>query len=136
MKQILFLTVIMPLMLSCGSSNSEKDQKNYEETKEKLEKREKKNPLDFLTVIADNKKNFIGQTVVKGVIENKASVAAYKKVRLKLLYYKQGTLVTNHEEELDEIIRPNNRYEFKAKYFTPKGTDSVGVSVMSAKVAD
>lgn len=124
-------------LASCGGSgNSEKDLKKYEETKEKLEEREKENPLDFLIVIADEKKNLIGQTVVKGVIENKASVASYKKVRVKLLYYKDGALVTNHEEEYDEVIRAGHRYEFKAKYFTPKGTDSVGVSIMSAKVAE
>ena len=70
------------------------------------------------------------------MIENKASVASYKKLRVKLLYYKQGALVTNHEDVFDDVIRPNNRHEFKAKYFTPKGTDSVAVSIMSAEVVE
>lgn len=135
MKKAIFLILALNLLFSCGrGGNSEKDIKKYEETKEKLAEREKENPLNFLIVVADNKKNLIGQTVVKGVIENKASVASYKKVRVKLLYFKQGALVTNHEEVYDEVIRPNHRYEFKAKYFTPKGTDSVAASIMSAEV--
>lgn len=134
MKKFVAVLFCASFLISCGGgSNTEKDLKKYEETKKKLAETENENPLNYLTIIADDKKNLFGQTVVKGIIENKASVAAYKKVRVKLLYYKNGVLVTNHEEVYDDVIMPNNRHEFKAKYFTPKGTDSVGVSIMSAE---
>ena len=136
MKKLLSILLI-PLVFSCGGNgNSAADLKKYEETKEKLAKRETENPLQFLQVIAEKNKNLIGQTVVKGVVENKATVASYRDIRLKILYYKQATLVENHEEEYNAIIPPNNKMQFKAKYFTPKGTDSIAVLVMKAKVAD
>jgi hypothetical protein len=136
MKTLLFIFVL-PLVVACSSGgNSEADLRKYEETKEKLAQREIENPINFLRVVAEKNKNLIGQTVVKGVVENTASVASYRDIRLKLLYYKQGQLVENHEEEYNATIPPNNKMEFKAKYFTPKGTDSIAVSVMKAQVAD
>ena len=129
--------LIVSCLLSCGgNASSEKDIKNYEATKDKLAKREKKFPTEFLSINSTNKRNLIGQTVVNGVIKNAATVTAYKKVRVKLLYYSSGALVENHEEVYDEIILPNNQHSYKAKYFTPKNTDSVSVSIMSAEVVD
>lgn len=122
-------------MLSCGSKgSSEKEITNYEASKEKLAERERKYPLEFLTITSQNKRNIIGQTVVKGNITNTATITSYKKVRIKLLYYRQGTLVANHEQVQDEKVKPNSNNSFKAKYFTPKKTDSVAVSIMSAEV--
>ena len=133
----LFTIIIMTCLLSCGgNASSEKDIKNYEATKEKLAKREKKFPVEFLSISSTSKRNLIGQTVVNGVIKNAATVTAYKKVRVKLLYYSSGSLVENHEEVYDEIILPNNQHSYRAKYFTPKTTDSVSVSIMSAEVVD
>ena len=129
--------LIVSCLLSCGgNASSEKDIKNYEATKDKLAKREQKFPIEFLSINSTNKRNLIGQTVVNGVIKNAATVTAYKKVRVKLLYYSSGALVENHEEVYDEIILPNNQHSYKAKYFTPKTTDSVSVSIMSAEVVD
>ena len=129
--------LIVSCLLSCGgNASSEKDIQNYEATKDKLAKREQKFPIEFLSINSTNKRNLIGQTVVNGVIKNAATVTAYKKVRVKLLYYSSGALVENHEEVYDEIILPNNQHSYKAKYFTPKTTDSVSVSIMSAEVVD
>ena len=125
----------MCCLLSCGgNSSSEKDIEKYESTRQQLAKRETKFPAEFLTITSTNKKNLIGQTVVKGIIKNTATVTAYKKVRVKLLYYNQGSQVENHEEVYDEIILPNNQHLYKTRYFTPKNTDSVSVSIMSAEV--
>ena len=125
----------MCCLLSCGGkSSSEKDIEKYESTKQQLAKRETKFPAEFLTITSTNKKNLIGQTVVKGTIKNTATVTAYKKVRVKLLYYSQGSVVENHEEVFDDIILPNNQHLYKTRYFTPKNTDSVSVSIMSAEV--
>ncbi len=127
--------VLLSCLLSCGSnSSSEKDIEKYEATKEQLAKRETKFPVEFLSITSTNKKNLIGQTVVKGIIKNTATVTAYKKVRVKLLYYSLGSVVENHEEVYDEVILPNNQHLYKTRYFTPKNTDSVSVSIMSAEV--
>lgn len=117
---------------------SDKDEKislnktEYEQQKESLLDKEKKNPKKFLQLTSDDKRNIWGKTVYKGIIKNTASVCSYKNIRVKLLYYKAGSLVTNHEELFEEILAPGNEFEFKAKYKTPKGTDSVFASIMSA----
>ncbi|MCY7421051.1 MAG: hypothetical protein LH478_04830 [Chitinophagaceae bacterium] len=137
MFKYLFAFLLICCLLSCGgNASSEKDIEKYEATKVQLAKRETKFPVEFLTINSTNKRNLIGQTVVKGVIKNAATVTAYKKVRIKLLYYSQGQLVENHEEVYDDVILPNNQHVYKAKYFTPKNTDSVGVSIMSAEVVE
>ncbi|MFY7964553.1 MAG: hypothetical protein ACOVO1_06630 [Chitinophagaceae bacterium] len=134
----LFLVVIICSIgfISCNSNDTfvkKLDKKSYQDHKASLLDNEKKSPKDFLTITGTDHRNFWGKTVYEGVIHNTASVCSYKNVRVKLLYYKNdGTLVTNHEELFDETVKPGNNIEFKAKYKTPKGTDSVAASIMSA----
>ena len=78
----------------------------------------------------------IGQTVVKATIANKASVSAYKDIRIKMLFFKEGVEVENHEDVVDKVVTANNQVQYTSKYFTPKGTDSVALSIMSAKYYD
>ena len=127
---------ILALMLaaSCGSGEQKLDTESYEKTKESLSDKEKKNPLKFLTVTGDNKKNLIGQTVVRGTIKNTASVTAYRDIRIKMLCYKNGSMVEEHEDIVDDVVKPNTIEDFKTKYRLPKGTDSIALSVMSAAV--
>lgn len=131
--------ILSVILLSCGNKDHQSnklDKKTYKEQKESLLEKEKKSPKEFLTITGTDKRNFWGQTVYRGVIHNDATVCSYKNIRVKLLYYKtDGTLVTNHEEQFDETVNPGNEIEFKAKYKTPRGTDSVVASIMSA-VAD
>lgn len=139
MKKNIYLIALIIAFASCNGNKdatAKLDKKSYQEQKESLLDKEKKSPKDFLVLTGTDKRNFWGQTVYKGVIRNNASVCSYKNIRIKLLYYKtDGTLVTNHEEQLEETIKPSNEIEFKAKYKTPRGTDSVAASIMSA-VAD
>lgn len=108
------------------------DTKTYEENKESLAQRESKSPKQFLKISSDDKKNLFGATVVKGKIVNTASVASYKNTRIKMLCYKNGIRVEEHEDVLPDIIKPGTVRSFKTKYHLPKGTDSLAISVMSA----
>jgi hypothetical protein len=125
------------LLLSCGGSDvktasGKKDK--YEETKETLAETEKKNPVRFLQVSGGDKRNLIGQTVVKGTITNTATVATFKDIQVELYFYsKTGTLLEKDLETIFETLGPGKTTEFKTKYFTPKGTDSVGLKVLGAK---
>ena len=129
MKRSCFVFIILVFVAAC---NSGLDKENYEKTKEDLGEKERKNPLTFLEVSGTDKRNIIGKTVINGKVQNKASVCDYKDVRIKMLFYKEGTLVANHEQVLDNIIKANNTHNFKSRYATPKGTDSVALSIMSA----
>jgi hypothetical protein len=131
------IRVIMGLVMlsSCATKDKEAgiDKQTYQQQKESLLDKERRSPNQFLTITGTDKRNFWGQTVYRGIIHNTATVCSYKNVRVKLLYFKtEGTLVTNHEELFDETIKPGNEIEFKAKYKTPRGTDSVAASIISA----
>ena len=140
MKAIIFSILISISLFSCSESDSKKAGKendSYEATRETLQQKEKKDPQSFLTVAGHDKRNLLGQTVVKGTITNKATVASYKDVDVKLDFYsKTGTLLETDKETVYEIIAPGQSKNFKTKYFAPKGTDSVALTVTAAKVAD
>ncbi len=125
-------------LASCGGSDNKttatvkKDK--YEEKKESLEDMEKKDPVRFLSVSSHDKKNLIGQTVVKGTLKNRATVASYKDVEIELSFFsKTGSLLEKDNETIYETIAPGKETDFKTKYFTPKGTDSVAIRVLNAK---
>lgn len=133
----LFLLISIITLPSCGSKASKeaKEKDGYEKAKESLEEKEKKNPLAFITVSSKDKHNLIGQTVIKGSINNKAKICVYKDVQLELSFFsKTGVLLEKDNEIVYEIIEPGKSADFKTKYFAPKGTDSVGIKVLSAKV--
>lgn len=140
MKSLIFSLLISIALFSCSESDSKKADKekdSYEATKESLQEKETKNPQSFLTISGHDRNNLLGQTVVKGTITNKATVVSYKDVDVKLDFYsKTGTLLETDKETVYEIIAPGQSKNFKTKYFAPKGTDSVALSVTAAKVAD
>lgn len=110
---------------------------NYQTAKETLVEKEKKEPKRFLKIENEkDKKNFWGQTVVKAYLVNTASVVSYKNIRIKSFYYKNGQLVENHEDVIDATIAPGNKEKIKLKYGTPKGTDSVALSIMQAEFVE
>ncbi|MCZ2223410.1 MAG: hypothetical protein LC122_07245, partial [Chitinophagales bacterium] len=80
-----------------------------------------------------DRKNLIGQTVVIGYFTNTATLCTYKDVQIKLSFYsKTGSLLEEDIETIYETIAPGKKVKFKTKYFTPKGTDSVAIKVLSA----
>ena len=141
MKSLTALLIICSAFLfSCGGGDSkspEKEKDSYEKTKESLGDKEKKTPENFLAVEGHDKKNILGQTVVKGTVTNKATVASYKDIDLKLDFYsKTGTLLESDKETVFEVLAPGESKKFKTKYFAPKGTDSVALTVTGAKVVE
>ena len=135
MKSLIKLLFITFLISSCSSKEEQKvNKEEYQQQKESLADKEKRSPKSFLEISGTYKRNIWGKTVYKATIKNNASICSYKNVRVKLLYYKEGIQVTNHEELIEESINPNSSFDFKAKYKTPKGTDSVAAYIMSAVV--
>ena len=125
------------ILASCNSNDkapvTTKDK--YEQTKATLAETEKKNPGLFISVTSHGRKNLIGQRVIKGTLFNNAKVSSYKDVELELGFYsKTGALLEKDHETVYESLLPGTSTNFKAKYFAPRGTDSVGISVITAKV--
>ena len=137
MKQLLSVFIFINIVTACGTKNNKNfDTKTYEQTKKNLANKEKRDPLQFLSISGSNKRNrLFGTTVYKGLIYNKATVIGYKDVRIKLLYFNtQGKQTANHEEQFDTVINAGDNLNFKAKYRTPKGTDSVAAFIMNATI--
>jgi uncharacterized protein YcfL len=137
MKRISVI-VLTALLLNTGCNSGEKKAKiekdKYEATKETLAETEKKNPLQFLTITSTDKKNLFNKTVVKGEIKNKATVAVFKDVEYKILYYSEsGTLLGESGTTDHSKIAPGESVAFKSKEWAPKDTDSVVVKIISAK---
>jgi len=137
-KMIVFLFLSSMMLAACSSGNdseAKSEKESYQLTKEELLKKEQKSPQYFLIVSGRNQKNILGQTVVKGTIFNKASVAVFKDVNLKLSFYsKTQALLETDKETIFETFGPGESKNFKTKYFAPKGTDSVALEVLGAKV--
>lgn len=134
-KNAWLLVLVTFLLTACNNKKYEiKQSDKYENTKELLSDTEKKLPAKFLLVKGNDKKNLLGQTVVKGSVTNIATVVAYKDIDLKLSFYsKTGAILEEDHHIVYETIQPGATKNFKTKYFTPKGTDSVAITVVSAK---
>lgn len=135
MQKYLAVLVVLALFAACKSDKKEKtfDNNSYETVKETLAEKEKNNPKRFLMVTNTDRKNLIGQTVVKGSISNKATICWYKDVELRLSFYsKTGVKLDEGLETIYENIGPGKTIKFKTKYFAPKGTDSVAISINKA----
>jgi len=137
---LVFLFVLIGILFSCKNNDAKRaltEKENYELTKKNLRDREIKSPQNFLTVSGSNKHNVIGQMVIKGEVANKATVAVYKDVDVQLDFYsKTGALLETDKETVYETIRPGQSKSFKTKYFAPKGSDSVALKVLDAKIVE
>jgi hypothetical protein len=137
MKKYFAVVILVAIFLFACNENDSLQQKkqSYEVTKKELLSKEQKDPTAFVSISGHNKKNIVGQTVVRGTLTNKASIAVFKDVDIKLSFYsKTKALLETDKETIFEILEPGESKDFKTKYFAPKGTDSVGLQVLSAKV--
>ncbi len=136
MKKIIPGFIILSLVFAaCGSNDKDaKGKDKYEQTKETLEQTEKKNPKRFLSVDGYQKKNLLLQTVIKGTINNKATVATYKDVDVEISFYSEtGALLLREHEVVYKSIAPGSNIDFRAVTTKPKGTDSVALKIYGAK---
>jgi hypothetical protein len=136
-KTCLAICMFSLILYSCNSreAKARAEQESYDNNKKALLIKEQSDPALFLNVHGNSRKNIIGQTIVKGTITNKASVATFKDVDLKLSFFSRTkALLETDKETIYLILDPGGTRDFKTKYFAPKGTDSVGLQVLGAKV--
>lgn len=133
---LILICCITTGLVSCSNEKSYdiNASDKYEKSKLSLEEIERKNPKQFLSVRGNSKKNLLRQTVIKGNIYNNAKLVSYKDISIKLKFFSQtGALLEEDIDVVYENIHPGGSYTFKSKYFAPKGTDSVGMTVIGAK---
>lgn len=124
------------IFASCsGGSPGSGGKDTYAKSRESMEQVEQKNPARFLHAKIDTKKNLLGQTVVRGTIISTASIVSYKDVTIILRFFsKTGALLEEDKDTVFETVGPGSSVKFKTKYFAPKATDSVSVTVTGAKL--
>src|SRR5665213_3209938 len=133
-KYLGFFLLFSVILIACNSDSGNKEKESYDVTKKVLLKKEEIDPSAFLTVTGTSKKNIVGQTVVRGTLVNKASVATFKDVNIELTFFsKTKAVLETDKETIFQILNPGESQDFKTKYFAPKGTDSVGLRVLGAK---
>ena len=139
MKKII-LAVLSAGMLLAACNSKKEDKKAvdaYQKVTMTVEEMEKKDPVRFLDVAGNDRKNILGQTVIRGSISNKARIVSYRDIEIKLMFYsKTGALLEEDRETIYETIAPGEHKSFKSKYFAAKGTDSVAMRVTGARIRD
>lgn len=138
MKTVITLFIITAFWgCTSPSQKAGSEKENYEAQKAALLKKEQNDPVLFLSVSGRDKKNLLGQTVVKGNVHNSATIAVFKDVDIKLSFYsKTKALLETDKETIFEQVAPGQTKDFKTKYFAPKGTDSVALEVLGAKIVE
>jgi len=102
-----------------------------------LEETEKASPIEFLKARGTYRQNIIAQWVLEGTISNTASLAKYKDVVLKIVYYsKTQTKIGSEEKTLFEYFKPNTQQSFKIKTAGFEGTSSIGFEIISANAVE
>ncbi len=133
MRHIFSFVLLMLLMASCGSSNSERPSVQYENKKESLADMERGNPLKFLKVNGDSHTNLVNKAVIEGSISNSATIAAYKDVELRIVFKdKSGSVIERNTKVINDVVQPNSSSDFKIKMNKPKGTVSVTLDIVGA----
>lgn len=68
-------------------SSQELNQKTEKELQQELYEREQANPKKYLDVDATYRVNLAANTIIEGTIYNKASIAAYKNIKIKVEFF-------------------------------------------------
>ncbi|MFT3979936.1 MAG: hypothetical protein QM687_05660 [Ferruginibacter sp.] len=140
MKKVFSIAASLVISLAACDDKAAKEKETadkYENTKQSLEEIEKKTPEKFIKVTGSDKKNLLGQQVIRGRIVNNAKMATFKDVDVKISFYsKTGVLLEEDKEMIYETLAPGEIKSFKSKYFAAKGTDSVALEVVAAKVVE
>ncbi len=124
------------MLYACDSETKYdiKTEDKYEKGKLTLEQIEQKTPAKFLIATSSSKKNFLKQTIIRGKIQNNAKIVSFKDISIRLSFYsKTGALLEQDDEMVFENINPGSSASFKSKYFAPKGSDSISITVTGAK---
>ena len=117
MKKLLIpLAALIYLLPACNNRHEYDIKSNevYEKSKASIEEVEKKDPVRFLKVSGSNKRNLLGQTVIKGTVFSNSKMVTYKDIDIKLFFYsKTGALLEEDHEIVYESVDPGGSKGFK-----------------------
>ena len=137
MKHTLAGALAIILLAGCNTIETKREKsehKKYEESKQDLASNERKHAKDFVSLTITDRRNLLGQTVIKGTLTNNAKIVTYKDVEVKFSFFsKTRALIGQDIETVYDSIPPGRNVSFKSKSFAPKDTDSVGSEILNIK---
>jgi hypothetical protein len=145
---IIVSTILVFVLSSCAGEQTRKKTPN--ELRYELQQQELSKPLDYVSVenvklypqtkevrkarLFKKAKYEDNGAVIEGYIVNKASLAKFKDVALKVTYYsKTNTIIYEKTFIFYEYYNPNSTKDFSLKVYPPKGSNTFKVEVINAK---
>jgi len=144
------LAVLTIIFTSCGGNYQENKPKTPEELRAELKLQELNNPLDYLdhkdvTLRPQRKKirnaglfrdaEYVDDgALIEGYIINKATLAKFKDVVIKISFYSQTeTLIDEETYVFYEYYEPNSKKHFSLKVYPPVAYKKFGIQIVDAK---
>jgi hypothetical protein len=111
-----------------------KDSGSYYEQKMTIEQTENSDPLRFLSVDGKYNESFWGTKFkLQAKITNRATIADYKDIVVKITYYsKTKSVIGNEDYTIYQIFKPNKITDFKLDVKNYKDVNSIGLELVSA----
>lgn len=110
-------------------------EKTQEEIKIDLKSKEEAEPLKYLSLSYDVREAFDGRTRITGRVSNKASVAKFKDVVIRMTFYtKTDTEIDTEEKTVVEFLAPNSAKNFNWKIATPRKTAKVSLQIIDVAI--
>lgn len=138
MKSIIYILTLTFYLVSCspydGSGSTNGSKETYDEKVTSIEEIEVGQPSKFLSANATYRKNLIGTKIkINGTISNRATVATYKDVIIRVRYYSMTqTELYNEDYTVYKFFPPNSVVDFDLKITNFKDVESIGLEVVSA----
>jgi hypothetical protein len=117
------------------SNNSKSNPSNVHEKKMTIEETENADPKQFLSVEGKYDGNIWGTKFkVKGEITNKASIANYKDIIIRIKYYsKTKSVIGSEDYTIYEVFPPNQEKSFKLDVAKYNDVEFVELNIIGAK---
>jgi len=145
-NRLLILFIATALLTSCNSGSNTTDgssstttapveiPKTPEQLRAELKQQEQATPTDYLSADGTYKENFWGDKLkIKCTIHNKATLASFKDVVVRVTYYtKTKTELGTKEYTIYEIVNANSDKTVEMKIDTYKDVETIGWDVVSA----
>lgn len=106
---------------------------SQEELREQLILQEQQNPIQYLECDGTWRKNLLVEAVLEGTISNKATLATFKDVVVKVTWLsKTDSKIDDREFTLYEFVGPGERKGYKIKTYAPTAADGHALDIISA----
>jgi len=131
---ILFFALIIISFTSCDSSSSKYDAATYQIKLSEIKTMEHSEPTVFLSADGNYNQNFWGDKLkVHCIIKNKALLAAFKDITVRVTFYtKTKTVLGSNDYKVYELVPPSSEKQVELEIENYKDVDAIGWDVVDA----